>query len=122
MRLDNGVLLIDEGWLRADETGGYIKYGRIGEVLAGNDNLQLVGEMLKDFRYNQMSAQVDLLSEGRLMLATKLHGRNPSAELNKQVNLNFNIDFNLWKFLESARLLTRIDQDITKQILSKPKR
>ena len=69
-----------------------------------------------------MSAQVDLLSGGRVTLATKLHGRSPNAELNKQVNLNFNIDFNLWKFLESARLLTRIDQDVTKQILAKPKR
>jgi hypothetical protein len=122
MRLDNGVLLIDEGWLRADESGGYIKYGRIGEVLAGNKNLKVVGELLKDFRYNEMSAQVDLLSGGRVTLATKLHGRSPNAELNKQVNLNFNIDFNLWKFLESARLLTRIDQDVTKQILTKPKR
>jgi hypothetical protein len=122
MRLDNGVLLIDKGWLRADDSGGYIKYGRIGEVLADNKNLKLVGELLEDFRYNEMSAQVDLLPGGRVTLATKLHGRSPNAELNKQVNLNFNIDFNLWKFLESARLLTRIDQDITKQILSKPKR
>ena len=122
MRLDNGVLLIDGGWLRADESGGYIKYSRIGEVLVGNKNLQLVGELLENFQYNEMSAKVDLLSGGELTLATKLHGRSPNAELNKQVNLNFNIDFNLWKFLESARLLTRIDQDISEQILSNQKR
>ena len=121
MRLDDGVLLIDGGWLSANEDGGYIKYARIGEVLAGNENLQLVGELLEDFQYNEMSAQVDLVSGGELTLATKLHGRSPNAELNKQVNLNFNIDFNLWKFLESARLLTHIDQDISEQILSNQK-
>ena len=77
---------------------------------------------LEDFQYQEMSAKVDLNSEGGLFLATKLHGRSPKAELNKQVNLNFNIEFNLWKFLESARLLTRIDQDVSKQILSKQKK
>ena len=122
MRLDDGVFLIDGGWLRADESGGYIKYGGIGEILVGNENLQLVGELLEDFQYNEMSAQVDLVSGGELTLATKLHGRSPKASLNKQVNLNFNIDFNLWKFLESARLLTHIDQDISEQILSNQKR
>jgi hypothetical protein len=122
IRLVNGEFFIDSGWLRADEGGGYIKYGRIEQVLKGNQNLQLVGELLKDFQYNEMSAQVDLVSGGGLTLATKLHGRSPNAQLNKQVNLNFNIEFNLWKFLESARLLTRIDQDVSKQILSNQKR
>ncbi|MFK8026928.1 MAG: YdbH domain-containing protein [Gammaproteobacteria bacterium] len=122
MRLDNGVLLVDGGWLRADERGGFIKYGRIGDVLVGHEDLQLVGELLKNFQYNEMSAQVDLVSGGGLTLATKLHGRSPEATLNKQVNLNFNIDFNLWKFLESARLLTRIDQDVSEQILSNQKK
>lgn len=122
MRLDEGVLLIDGGWLQADENGGYIKYGRIGEILVGNENLQMVGELLEDFQYNEMSAQVNLVSGGELTLATKLHGRSPNASLNKQVNLNFNIDFNLWKFLESARLLTQIDRDISEQILSNEKR
>ena len=119
MRLDNGVLVIEDGWLRADEEGGFIKYGRIGEVLTGNENLELVGELLKDFRYNEMSAQVNLKTGGALTLATKLHGRSPKAQLNKQVNLNFNIEFNLWKFLESARLLTRIGEDVSEQIKSK---
>ncbi len=122
MQLHDGVFLINDGWLCADERGGHIKYGRIGEILAGNEDLQLVGELLEDFQYNEMSAQVNLVSGGGLTLATKLHGRSPQATLNKQVNLNFNIDFNLWKFLESARLLTRIDQDVSEQILSNQKK
>ena len=118
IRIQNDKFIVQKGWLRADENGGVIKYNRIEEVLVGNPNLELVADLLKDFRYNEMSAQVDLQPNGELLLATKLHGRSPNAELNKQVNLNFNIEFNLWKFLESARLLTRIDQDISKQILS----
>ena len=85
----------------------------------GNPNLELVADLLKDFRYNGMSAQIDLQPDGKILLATKLHGRSPNSEFDKQVNLNFNIEFNLWKFLESARLLTRIDQDISEQIISK---
>ena len=118
VRIENDKFIIQKGWLRADESGGVIKYNKIEEVLVGNPNLELVADLLKDFRYNEMSAQVDLRPGGELLLATKLHGRSPNAELNKQVNLNFNIEFNLWKFLESARLLTRIDQDIGKKILS----
>ena len=119
IRLDSDNFSIQAGWLKADENGGVIKYNRVEEILVGNPNLELVADLLKDFRYNEMSAQVDLHPDGNVLLSTKLHGRSPNSEFDKQVNLNFNIEFNLWKFLESARLLTRIDQDIGKQIISK---
>ncbi len=118
LQINNGEILINNGWIKADDQGGFIKYEKVGEVLVGNENLVMVGELLEDFRYNEMSAQVNLNTDGSLFLATKLYGRSPKAEFNKQVNLNFNIEFNLWKFLESARLLTRIDQDISEQIIS----
>ena len=119
MRIHSEEFSIHAGWIKADEQGGVIKYDRIDEVLVGNPNLELVADLLKDFRYNEMSAQIDLQSDGNILLATKLHGHSPNSEFNKQVNLNFNIEFNLWKFLESARLLTRIDQDISEQIISR---
>lgn len=119
IRIDSDNFSIQAGWLKADENGGVIKYNRVEEILVGNANLELVADLLKDFRYNEMSAQVDLHPDGNVLLSTKLHGRSPNSEFDKQVNLNFNIEFNLWKFLESARLLTRIDQDIGKQIISK---
>ena len=119
IRIQSKEFSIHAGWLKADEQGGIIKYDRIDEVLVGNQNLKLVADLLKDFRYNEMSAQIELRPDGNILLATKLYGRSPNSEFNKQVNLNFNIEFNLWKFLESARLLTRIDQDISQQINSK---
>ncbi len=119
MRIQSEDFSIQAGWIKADEQGGVIKYDRIDEVLVGNPNLELVADLLKDFRYNEMSAQIDLQPDGNILLATKLHGRSPNSEFDKQVNLNFNIEFNLWKFLESARLLTRIDQDISEQIISR---
>ena len=121
MKLNEGVLEIDSGWMRADEKGGFIQYGRVKEVLTGNKDLKLVAELLEDFQYNEMSVLVNLSPDGALRLETKLHGQSPGAEFNAPVNLNFNIDLNLWKFLESARLLTRIGQDITEQV-SNPKR
>ena len=121
MKLNEGVLEIDSGWMRADEKGGFIQYGRVKEVLTGNKDLKLVAELLEDFQYNEMSVLVNLSPDGALRLETKLHGQSPDAEFNAPVNLNFNIDLNLWKFLESARLLTRIGQDITEQV-SKPNR
>jgi len=116
MRLNEGVLEIDSGWMKANEEGGVIQYGRVKEVLQGNKDLALVAELLEDFQYSEMSAMVNLNADGALRLETKLHGRSPGAKFDAPVNMNFNIDLNLWKFLESARLLTRIGQDITQQV------
>ena len=116
MRLNDAVLEIDNGWMKADENGGTIKYQRIDDVLIGNDDLKLVAELLKDFHYHEMSAEVNLMPSGELRLETKLYGKSPQSQFDAPVNLNFNIDLNLWKLLESARLLTRIGQDITDQV------
>ena len=116
MRLNDAVLEIDNGWMKADENGGTIKYQRIDDVLTGNDDLKLVAELLKDFHYHEMSAEVNLMPSGELRLETKLYGKSPKSQFDVPVNLNFNIDLNLWKLLESARLLTRIGQDITDQV------
>ena len=115
LSLNEGVLKIDDGWLAADERGGVIRYNHIDKLLSGNDDLKLVAGLLEHFQYNEMSARVDLNPAGTLTLQTKLYGRSPEAEFDTPVNLNFNIDLDLWKFLESARLLTRIGQDISRQ-------
>ena len=112
LSLKEGALQIKDGWLRADERGGEIRYNRIDEALSGNADLRQVAGLLKHFQYNELSARVNLNPAGALTLRTKLHGRGPEAEFDAPVNLNFNIDLDLWKFLESARLLSRIAEDI----------
>ena len=113
LSLNEGVLQIEDGWLEADQRGGVIRYDGIGEALSGNADLRLVAGLLKYFQYNELSARVNLNPAGALTLRTKLYGRGPEAGLDAAVNLNFNIDLDLWKFLESARLLTRIAEDIS---------
>lgn len=113
LSLAEGALQIENGWLRADERGGEIRYNRIDEALSGNADLRRVAGLLKHFQYNELSARVNLNPAGALTLRTKLHGRGPEAEFDAPVNLNFNIDLDLWKFLESARLLSRIAEDIS---------
>ncbi len=115
MKLEEGMLQIDDGWVSSDDHGGVIRYRDMRKVLKGSHEMQLVAEVLEDFRYSEMSARVNLNPEGVVRLNTKLHGRSPHAKLDKPVNLNFNIDFDLWKFLESARLLSRMGQDIVDQ-------
>ena len=115
LSLATGALQIENGWLRADERGGEIRYNRIDEALSGNADLRRVADLLKHFQYNELSARVNLNPAGALTLRTKLHGRGPEAEFDAPVNLNFNIDLDLWKFLESARLLRRIAEDISDQ-------
>lgn len=90
-----------------------IRYDGISEALSGNADLRLVAGLLKYFQYNELSARVNLNPAGALTLRSKLYGRGPEAEFDAPVNLNFNIDLDLWKFLESARLLTRIAEDIS---------
>ena len=118
--VDRRRLLIENGWLKSDENGGFIKYTGSRQMLANNHSLRLVSELLEDFQYSQMSAQVGLNAQGSMVLATKLHGHSPNAAINKQVNLNFNVEFDLWKLLDSARVLTRIDQ-VSQQVISKQK-
>lgn len=113
LSLNEGVLQIDNGWLEADRRGGVIRYDGISEALSGNADLRLVAGLLKYFQYNELSARVNLNPAGALTLRSKLYGRGPEAEFDAPVNLNFNIDLDLWKFLESARLLTRIAEDIS---------
>ena len=113
LSLKEGALQIENGWLRADERGGEIRYNRIAEALSGNADLRRVAGLLKHFQYNELSARVNLNPAGALTLRTKLHGRGPEAEFDAPVNLNFNIELDLWKFLESARLLSRIAEDIS---------
>ena len=113
LSLKEGALQIENGWLRADERGGEIRYNRIDEALSGNADLRRVAGLLKHFQYNELSARVNLNPAGALTLRTKLHGRGREAEFDAPVNLNFNIDLDLWKFLESARLLSRIAEDIS---------
>ena len=112
LSLAEGALQIEDGWLRADERGGEIRYNRIDEALSSNADLRRVAGLLKHFQYNELSARVNLNPAGALTLRTKLHGHGPEAEFDAPVNLNFNIDLDLWKFLESARLLSRIAEDI----------
>ena len=112
LSLAEGALQIENGWLRADERGGEIRYNRIAEALSGNADLRRVAGLLKHFQYNELSARVNLNPAGALTLRTKLHGHGAEAEFDAPVNLNFNIDLDLWKFLESARLLSRIAEDI----------
>lgn len=116
LSLSQGALKIDDGWLAADERGGVIKYTPIGKLPAGNDEVELVAGLLEHFQYNEMFARVDLDPAGALTLQTKLYGRSPDAEFDAPVNLNFNIDLDLWKFLESARLLARIGRDISQDV------
>ena len=113
LSLAEGALQIENGWLWADERGGEIRYNRIAEALSGNADLKRVAGLLKHFQYNELSARVNLNPAGALTLRTKLHGRGAEAEFDAPVNLNFNIDLDLWKFLESARLLSRIAEDIS---------
>lgn len=116
LSLSQGALRIDDGWLAADKRGGVIRYTPIDRLPAGNDELELVAGLLEHFQYNEMFARVNLDPAGALALQTKLYGRSPEAEFDAPVNLNFNIDLDLWKFLESARLLARIGQDISQDV------
>ena len=116
LSLSRGALRIDDGWLAADKRGGVIRYTPIDRLAAGNDDLELVAGLLEHFQYNEMFARVNLDPAGALTLQTKLHGRSPEAGFDAPVNLNFNIDLDLWKFLDSARLLARIGQDISQDV------
>jgi hypothetical protein len=106
MRLDAGGPLIEGGKLMAREPGGVIAY----ELPQGGGEappaLVLSTEVLKDFRYHALEASVDLIRQGDLTLGLSLRGYNPAWHSGRPVNLNINLNDNvytLWRSLQLAR-------------------
>ena len=79
-----------------------------------HQQLAIAFEALENLHYNQLSAQVNMDSQGQMLLATSIKGRNP--DLDNEVNLNLNLDYDLLGLLESLQIPEQLEQRISDRL------
>ena len=114
-----GRITIDKGYLRALPPGGTIRYlaNDASRALGGNSReLALALELLSDFRYEVLSSDVELDSDGNLLLGLSLAGHNPGQYEGRAVNFNINLEQNLDPLLQSLRLSGKLTEEIENRV------
>lgn len=117
IKLEDDRLSIKDGWLKVDDRGGVIKYSRIKDVLKGDPNVELLATLLDNFHYETLNAELNMQPDGETVLATTIVGKNPNLETGGAVSFNPNIELNLLKMLYNLRLLSRVAEEVTNQVI-----
>ena len=115
LTIADGRVIIKDGYLRALPPGGSIRYNPNDEAraLAGsNPELQLALNLLSDFQYEVLRAEVALDKAGNLLLGLSLEGSNPAQYQGQLVNFNINLEQNLDPLLQSLRLSDNLLHEI----------
>lgn len=117
--VEDGRIIIKEGFLRAIPPGGSIRYQAKESAAAladSNEQLGMALELLEDFRFKVLSTDVKLDKAGNLLLGLALSGSNPTQFDGRQVNFNINLDQNIDPLLQSLRLSDTLVEQIEKRI------
>jgi hypothetical protein len=97
----DGVVLVQEGTLKARAPGGHLAY--LGNMPTANPGLDLAIRALRDFDYELLEAGADMAEDGELRLLVKLHGSSPNVENGRPIHFNLNVTENIPVLLESLR-------------------
>ncbi len=117
--VDDGRIVIKNGYLRALPPGGSIRYIRnnanraLGET---SKELELALDLLSDFQYQVLSSAVELDKEGNLQLGLSLAGHNPNRYEGRPINFNMNLEQNLDPLLQSLRLSGKLVKKIENRL------
>jgi len=88
----------------------------VEELKANNTELKLAFDALQNLQYHQLSSMVNMTDDGYMLLETVIKGRNP--DLDNDVNLNLNINYDLLGLLESISITERFENSIIKNMQS----
>lgn len=118
LRLDSNGLSIDNGQLQARAPGGVLQLHseRIRAFGQSNPALQLATRALEDFHYDQLDGRLDYDPQGKLLLALRLHGRNPALEGGRPVNFTINLEEDVPSLLTSLQLGGRVNEAIQRRV------
>ncbi len=116
---ENGVE-VDDGNLAARPPGGIIRYqtaeGTAETLKKTNENMNLVLQALNNFHYDVLTMRANYDDTGKLLLATKLEGKNPDLQLGKRIHFNLNVEENIPALLKSLQVAKDIEGRIEKLI------
>ncbi len=109
---ENGVEVHD-GTIAARAPGGIIQYRTAEETAETlkqtSDKMNVVLQALNNFHYDKLSIGADYDHTGRLLLATKLEGKNPDLYNGKRIHFNLNVEENIPALLKSLQVAKDIE-------------
>lgn len=112
-------LFMTNGTLFARKPGGLIQY--IGSEAAQNmakENygVDLAFQVLNNFNYHQLKADLNYQPDGKLLLALHLKGKNPSYDAGRPIEFNVNVEENVLMLLKSLHLADGIQEKIQQRL------
>lgn len=113
----NGASVAD-GNIAAESPGGKLQYrpATAQSMAASNQGMKVVLEALDDFHYSVLSSKVSYDTNGKLVLALNLQGRNPALEAGRAINLNINLEEDIPALITSLQLSSQISDKIKQRV------
>jgi hypothetical protein len=113
VRLAGDVVTVTDGNIAARAPGGTLVYKSAASAsLAAQAGMGFVFQALEDFHYTVLDAKVALATDGALVLAVRLQGRNPAVEDGRAIAFNLNLNESLPALLQSLRAADNITKGI----------
>ncbi|MFZ3154578.1 intermembrane phospholipid transport protein YdbH family protein [Pseudomonas sp.] len=116
LQISRQGVTIEQGQLNARKPGGQLQFHseRIRALGRSNPAMQLVTQSLEDFRFSTLSSQVNYNQQGKLALAIRLEGQNPTIEQGRPIHFTINLEEDIPTLLASLQLTDKVS-DIIKQ-------
>jgi len=81
-----------------------------------NPAMTLVAEALEDFHFGLLSSDLGYDEQGKLRMALRLEGRNPSVEKGRPIHFNINLEEDIPALLTSLQLTDRVNESIRQRV------
>ena len=109
---------VKNGFLAAENPGGKLQYRppTAQSMAATNPGMKMVLEALDDFHYSVLSSNVSYDTNGKLLLALQLQGRNPALEAGRPINFTINLEEDIPALITSLQLNSQISDKIKQRI------
>ncbi|MGP9802458.1 intermembrane phospholipid transport protein YdbH family protein [Rheinheimera sp. NSM] len=109
---------VTDGNIAAESPGGKLQYRppAAQSMAASNQGMKVVLEALDDFHYSVLSSNVSYDTNGKLVLALNLQGRNPALEAGRAINLNINLEEDIPALITSLQLSSQISDKIKQRV------